>query len=89
MTQKVKLICYVLLAIIGVWCGVNFVRAYSKTTGPRPVETTVEPGDATTPTPATTQKGRNSGNVMGYAAGLFAVLLCGGLLMLRRRRRST
>jgi len=56
MTQKVKLVCYVLLAIAGVWCGVNFVRAYSKVTVARAVESTAESGETATPPPAVAQK---------------------------------
>jgi len=80
MTLKVKVICYLVLAIVGVWCGVNFVRAYSKATVARPAETTTEPGETTTPTPAAAQKTADRGNMMTYAFGLFAVIVCGALL---------
>jgi TolA-binding protein len=78
MTQKVKLVCYVLLGIIGIWCGVNFVRVYSKATIARPVETAAEPGE--TAAPASAKKPADHGGMMTYAAGLLAVIVCGALL---------
>ena len=77
MTQKVKLICYVLLAIIGVWCGVNFVRSYSNATVARPAEITAEPGDTPAAPP---QKAQHRENMMTYAFGLLLVILCGAFL---------
>ena len=75
MAKKVKIGCYVLLAIIGLWCGINFVRAYSKAPA-RPVETT-EPGEPTAAAPKTSDRS----GMMTYAAGLFAVIVCAGLLL--------
>ena len=80
MTQKVKLVCYVLLAIVGVWCGVNFVRAYSKVTVARAVESTTESGETAAPPPAVAQKAPVRENMMTYAFGLLLVILCGAFL---------
>src|SRR6185503_10441519 len=78
MTQTVKLVCYVLLAIVGVWCGINFVRSYSKATVAKPAETSVESGETASAPPA--QKGQPRENMMTYAFGLLLVILCGGFL---------
>src|SRR5436190_9287118 len=80
MTQKVKLVGYVVLVIVGVWSGVNFVRAYSKVTVARPAETAAESGETSTPPPATAQKPPDHGKMMTYAFGLFAVIVCGAFL---------
>ena len=74
MAKKIKIASYVLLALIGIWCGINFVRAYSKAAPVRPVESS-EPGE--TPAP----KAADRSGMMTYAAGLFAVILGMGLLL--------
>jgi len=79
MTKKVKLICYVLLALAGLWCGINFVRAYSKSTAARPAEnqTTTESGQPTQPAPKTVDHSQ----MMTYAALFLAVVVCAALLI--------
>ena len=78
MTKKVKLVCYVVLAIAGLWCGLNFVRAFSKETAAKPADTTTaEPGQ---PAPPVVKHG-DRGKMMAYAAGLFAVVVCAALLI--------
>jgi tetratricopeptide (TPR) repeat protein len=77
MTRKVKIICYVVLALAGLWCGANFVRAYSKATAAKPSETAVDPGDPTAPA----AKRSSGGGMMGYAAGFLAVVVCLALLI--------
>lgn len=76
MTKKVKIICYVVLAIAGLWCGFNFVRAYSKATAAKPAPTAIEPG-ADLPKPQT----QSGTGMMGYAAGFLAVVVCLALLI--------
>jgi len=77
MTKKVKLICYVVLAIAGLWCGINFVRAYSKATATRPTQATADPSQ-----PAQAQpKGVDRSGMMAYAAAFLAVVVCAALLI--------
>src|SRR5688572_13458674 len=75
MTKKVKLICYVLLAAIGLWCGIGFVRGYSAATRAQPKESVSE-GEPAPPVPKTADRGR----MMSYGMGLFAVIVLRGLL---------
>ena len=77
MTKKVKLICYVVLAVAGLWFGINFVRAYSKATAARPAQTSVDPGQPAQPEPKTVDRSA----MMAYAAGFFAVVVCAALLI--------
>ncbi|HKQ36571.1 MAG TPA: tetratricopeptide repeat protein [Verrucomicrobiae bacterium] len=78
MTKKVKLICYVVLTIAGLWCGVNFVRAYSKASAAaRPPQTTSDSSQPAQPEPKTVDRSA----MMGYAAGFFAVVVCAALLI--------
>ncbi|HTD85013.1 MAG TPA: tetratricopeptide repeat protein [Candidatus Binatia bacterium] len=78
MSRKVKLVCYLVLAIAGLWCGLNFVRAYSKATAPKPAESTTatEPGQ---PAPPPVKQDR--GGMMTYAALLLGVVVCAALLI--------
>jgi TolA-binding protein len=78
MTKRVKLICYVLLAVLGLWCGMNFVRAYSKAPPVRTIEAPADPG---TETAAPAAPLRDRSGMMGYAAGLLGVIVCAGLLL--------
>lgn len=75
MTKKVKLGCYVLLAAIGLWCGIGFVRSYARAPRLQPKEPIAE---AEAGRPAS--EIHNPGRMMGYGMGLFAVIVLGGLL---------
>ncbi len=79
MTKKVKLICYLVLAIAGVRCGLNFVRAFSKATAAKPAAETTS-AEAGQPAPPPAKQG-DKGKMMAYAAGLLAVVLCAALLI--------
>jgi TolA-binding protein len=75
MTKKLKLVAYVVLAVLGIWCGVNFVRQFSKA----PEVRTGDPASETSSTPAA--RSTHGTGMMTYAAGLLGVIICGALLL--------
>lgn len=72
MTKKVKVVCYVVLSVLGIWCGIGFVGAYTSAP-PRPQET-----EGSTEAPAPKSFGRSG--MMGYGAGLLVVIVLTALL---------
>jgi tetratricopeptide (TPR) repeat protein len=76
-TKKLKLVAYVLLAGIGIWCGMNFVRAFSKGKEVRTIESSETATEPSTPAARSSQ----DPHMMTYAAGLLAVIVCAGLLL--------
>jgi tetratricopeptide (TPR) repeat protein len=67
MAKKVQLIAYIVLAVLALWFGTGFYRAYTHVTAK--------------PSANSTQQDPNAkSRMMGYGAGLFAVIVGFGLL---------
>ena len=76
MSKKLKIGCYILLGILGIWCGIGFVRGWTSVGSGQPAVS--EPGaEGTAPAPNSV---RRSG-MMTYGFGLLGVIVVGGLLI--------
>ena len=67
MAKKVKVIGYIVLAALGLWCGIQFYRGYTASTS----------RDSQSAADSETTPGRSAlhGGTMGYAAGLLAAVV--------------
>lgn len=72
--KQVKLVCYVVLAIAGIWCGVGFVRSFAAATPRAPTPETQPDSEPAAAKPS------ERGGMMAYGAGLLAVIVLAGLL---------
>jgi tetratricopeptide (TPR) repeat protein len=75
MARNIKIILYVLFAGLAIWFAIGFYRSYTHATAKRPDTSTEAPAAKSASDPKAKTR------MMSYGAGLFAVVVCFGLLI--------